>query len=56
MAKQITVCPVADLPPGAVTGAGRYAIGNIDGNTSRSRGGVDICAQTWRADRSRTGD
>src|SRR4029079_11524771 len=25
-------------------------------NTSRSRGGVDICAQTWRADRSRTGD
>jgi nitrite reductase/ring-hydroxylating ferredoxin subunit len=31
MAKQITVCPVADLPPGAVTGAGPYAIGNIDG-------------------------
>src|SRR6202011_2376778 len=28
MAKQITVCPVADLPPGAVTGAGPYAIGN----------------------------
>src|SRR6478736_904648 len=25
-------------------------------NTSRSRGGVDICARTWRADRSRTGD
>jgi hypothetical protein len=24
-------CPVADLPPGAVTGAGPYAIGNIDG-------------------------
>ena len=31
MAKQITVCPVADLPPGAVTVAGPYAIGNIDG-------------------------
>src|SRR6476659_4911593 len=31
MAKQITVGPVADLPPGAVTGAGPYAIGNIDG-------------------------
>jgi len=31
MAKQITVCPVADLPPGSVTGAGPYAIGNIDG-------------------------
>ena len=31
MAKQITVCPVADLPPGAVSGAGPYAIGNIDG-------------------------
>src|SRR5260370_8394660 len=31
MAKQITVCPVADLPPGAVTGAGSYAVGNIDG-------------------------
>src|ERR1700737_3484633 len=25
-------------------------------NISRSRGGVDIWAQTWRADRSRTGD
>src|SRR6476646_7926155 len=25
-------------------------------NTSPSRGGVDICARTWRADRSRTGD
>jgi nitrite reductase/ring-hydroxylating ferredoxin subunit len=31
MAKQITVCPVSDLPPGAVTGAGPYAVGNIDG-------------------------
>ena len=31
MAKPITVGPVADLPPGAVTGAGPYAIGNIDG-------------------------
>ena len=31
MANQISVCPVADLPPGAVTGAGPYAIGNIDG-------------------------
>src|SRR5271165_4574796 len=25
-------------------------------HTSRSRGGVGICAQTWRVDRSRTGD
>ena len=56
MAKQITVCPVADLPPGAVTGAGPYAIGNIDGKYFAVTGGVDICAQTWRADRSRTGD
>ena len=31
MPKQISVCPVADLPPGAVTGAGPYAIGNIEG-------------------------
>jgi nitrite reductase/ring-hydroxylating ferredoxin subunit len=31
MAKQITVCPVSDLPPGMVTGAGPYAVGNIDG-------------------------
>src|SRR4029077_8531023 len=31
MTKQITVCPVADLPPGAVIVAGPYAIGNIDG-------------------------
>src|SRR5258707_15553853 len=31
MAKQSTVCPVADLPPGTVTGAGPYAIGNIEG-------------------------
>ena len=31
MAKQITACPVSDLPPGAVTGAGPYAVGNIDG-------------------------
>ncbi len=28
MTKQITVCPVSDLPPGAVTGAGPYAVGN----------------------------
>jgi hypothetical protein len=26
--RQITVCPVSDLPPGAVTGAGPYAVGN----------------------------
>lgn len=31
MAKQITVCPVSDLPQGTVTGAGPYAVGNIDG-------------------------
>jgi hypothetical protein len=28
MAKQITVCPVSDVPPGAVTGVGPYAVGN----------------------------
>lgn len=32
MAKDKKVCPVGDLPPGAVTGAGRYAVGNIDGS------------------------
>ena len=31
MTKQTTVCPVADLPPGKVTGAGPYAVGNLDG-------------------------
>jgi nitrite reductase/ring-hydroxylating ferredoxin subunit len=31
MAKQSRVCPVSDLPPGTVTGAGPYAVGNIDG-------------------------
>jgi nitrite reductase/ring-hydroxylating ferredoxin subunit len=31
MADEIEVCPVADLPPGAVTGAGRYAVGNSKG-------------------------
>ena len=31
MAKQIRVCPVAELASGAVTGAGPYAVGNIDG-------------------------
>ncbi|KAA8957642.1 Rieske (2Fe-2S) protein [Mycobacterium sp.] len=31
MAKQITVCPVADLPAGAVIGAGPYAVGNVAG-------------------------
>jgi 3-phenylpropionate/trans-cinnamate dioxygenase ferredoxin component len=31
MAKQIRVCPVSDLPQGTVTGAGPYAVGNIDG-------------------------
>ena len=56
MAKQITVCPVADLPPGAVTGAGPYSMETSTANTSRSRGGVDICAQTSRVDGSRTGD
>ncbi|WP_433733218.1 Rieske (2Fe-2S) protein [Nocardia sp. CA-129566] len=31
MTKQIKVCSVEDLPPGTVTGAGPYAVGNIDG-------------------------
>ena len=56
MAKQITVCPVAELPPGAVTSRAVLPSETSTADTSRSRGGVDICAQTWRADRSRTGD
>jgi nitrite reductase/ring-hydroxylating ferredoxin subunit len=31
MAQEIEVGPVADLTPGAVVGAGRYAVGNADG-------------------------
>ena len=56
MAKQITVCPVADLPPGAVTGAGPYAIGNIDGKYFAVTRRCRHLRATWRADRSRTGD
>ena len=32
MAQEIEVCPVAELPPGTITGAGQYAVGNIEGN------------------------
>lgn len=31
MANDNKVCPVGDLTPGVVTGAGRFAVGNIDG-------------------------
>ena len=31
MAVEITVGPVADLPPGTVVGAGPWAVGNVDG-------------------------
>ena len=31
MANEIEVGPVADLPSGSVTGAGKYAVGNADG-------------------------
>lgn len=31
MAKEIEVGPASELPPGTVTGAGRYAVGNADG-------------------------
>lgn len=31
MAAETEVGPAAELPPGAVTGAGRYAVGNVDG-------------------------
>jgi nitrite reductase/ring-hydroxylating ferredoxin subunit len=31
MSREHEVGPVADLPPGAVVGAGRYAVGNIAG-------------------------
>jgi nitrite reductase/ring-hydroxylating ferredoxin subunit len=31
MTDEIEVGPVADLPPGTVTGAGPYAVGNADG-------------------------
>ena len=56
MPKQITVCPVADLPPGAVTGAGPYAIGNIDGKYFAVTRRCRHLRAAWRADRSRTGD
>jgi nitrite reductase/ring-hydroxylating ferredoxin subunit len=57
MAKQITVCPVSDLPPGAVTGAGPYAVGNIDGKyfavTRRCRHLRADLAGRWFADPNR---
>ena len=31
MASEVEVCPAAELPPGPVTGAGQYAVGNVDG-------------------------
>ena len=31
MPKELEVGPAAELPPGSVTGAGRYAVGNADG-------------------------
>jgi nitrite reductase/ring-hydroxylating ferredoxin subunit len=31
MTDEVEVGPVADLPPGKVTGAGRYAVGNVAG-------------------------
>lgn len=31
MTDEVEVGPVADLSPGTVTGAGRYAVGNADG-------------------------
>lgn len=31
MGREHEVCPVGDLPPGTVTGAGRYAVGNSGG-------------------------
>ena len=32
MADQLEVCPSAELTPGTVKGAGRYAVGNADGD------------------------
>ena len=32
MATEFEVGPLADLPPGAVTGCGKYAVGNSDGD------------------------
>lgn len=32
MTDEVEVGPVADLPPGTVTEAGRYAVGNADGD------------------------
>lgn len=31
MSDEQLVGPVADLPPGTVTGVGKYAVGNVDG-------------------------
>lgn len=31
MTEEARVCPASELPPGAVTGAGRYAVGNARG-------------------------
>ncbi|HEX9697643.1 MAG TPA: Rieske 2Fe-2S domain-containing protein [Actinomycetota bacterium] len=33
MSKEIEVCRTADLPPGCVVGAGRWAVGNDGGKT-----------------------
>ena len=48
---RLPTCPRGRLPA-----RDRMPSETSTANTSRSRGGVDICAQTWRADRSRTGD
>ena len=32
MTSEVEVCPAAELPPGTVTGAGQYAVGNIGGS------------------------
>ena len=43
------VGPAADLPPGTVTGAGSYAVGNVDGTYSPCPGAAATCAPTSRA-------
>lgn len=32
MTDEMPVCPASELPPGVVTGAGRYAVGNAAGD------------------------
>ncbi|MFQ5966335.1 MAG: Rieske (2Fe-2S) protein [Acidimicrobiia bacterium] len=32
MTAEVEVCPAAELPPGTVTGAGHYAVGNVGGS------------------------